>query len=112
VFDKSIKKFDLLSANISCIFYMYVYIADRLLSGIDYWTSGSSGKCNGTFVWCSHDELVDFATLDVIAPEGNQNNQCLFMTVGNYGSPYGARLMLKQGNCLHTKRAICVVKLC
>jgi len=99
-------KFYFFEILIKCI----VCIPDLLATGNDFWTSGSSGRCNATFCWCNHDELVDFATLDEIPPETKQFNQCLFVSLENSAGPNMTSLKLKASDCMQKKRAICVVR--
>lgn len=75
----------------------------------EFWTSGWSGKCSATFIWCAHDELVDFRFLSVTPPQTNKSNECLFVTMEKSGDKNTTNLMLKGGDCMQKRRAICQV---
>jgi hypothetical protein len=87
-----------------------VRVTDFSLTGNDFWTSGSSGRCNSSYSWCAHDEWVDFDTLDAVPPETKQFNQCLFVSLENSEGQNMTSLKLKSSDCMQKRRAICVVR--
>lgn len=82
---------------------------DTSMIATEFWTSGWSGKCSTTFVWCAHEETVDFRSLSLTPPQTKKSNECLLMTLEESGGENTKSLKLKASDCLQKKRAICQV---